>query len=289
MNSIKEMLKAEILRTNKLITTGTRSLQDAPKGYLTVRNRKSGQSYYWTYYEGHGKARQQKQVNISNNPEFILRLTNKMINTIILANCQHNLPFLVQLLEEYQSISADEIIADCARKYEDVMNRRKEQQIERWLAAPYEKAPFNPDRHVHETDCGELVRSKSEQILANTLFALNIPFHYEERFHYSTGNIGRVFPDFTIMLPDGRFLYWEHLGLLSNQDYCYHNADKLHIYQLNGLVISKDLILTMDDNKGSFSSALINQNIRERILPYFADIHIAKNSIIAGTRRQITN
>jgi len=70
----------------------------------------------------------------------------------------------------------------------------------------------------HQTLSGDLVRSKSEVIIANILYKEKIPFKYEETL-YAPDRTWRV-PDFTINWK-GNFYYWEHLGMLDVEDY--HN------------------------------------------------------------------
>ncbi|MFG2064503.1 ATP-dependent RecD-like DNA helicase [Micromonospora sp. NPDC048871] len=87
---------------------------------------------------------------------------------------------------------------------------------------------------VHRTDGGELVRSKSEVIIANLLRQLNAVYRYEEPF---TGDDGRtVRPDFTIDTDLGETVYWEHLGMLTDPRYAAKWAKKEDWYARNGVL-----------------------------------------------------
>jgi ATP-dependent DNA helicase RecQ len=68
----------------------------------------------------------------------------------------------------------------------------------------------------HKTLSGDLVRSKSEVIIANILYQSGIPFTYEARLVAPDGS--RYMPDFTIEWR-GKTYYWEHLGMLDVEDY----------------------------------------------------------------------
>lgn len=64
-------------------------------------------------------------------------------------------------------------------------------------------------------------------------------------------------------------ILWEHVGSLSDNDYCLRSTKKLNIFQLNGLVLGTTLILTMDDNKGTsaaVSSTRLSKNKFCRIM-----------------------
>ena len=68
---------------------------------------------------------------------------------------------------------------------------------------------------VHQTESGEMVRSKSEVIIADQLTHHTIPFEYEKRLE--AGGFGFM-PDFTIQV-SGKTYYWEHLGRLDLEQY----------------------------------------------------------------------
>lgn len=280
MDHVTAALEIELRRERNLKSLCEKYLNDAPKGFLAVRKRTHGNSYYWTFDEGRGSTKKQKQVNISNNPELILQLTEKKIKLRMLRQIANNLPHLEELSQIYRPVSSEKIAKECAPKYQEALMLRKKRQVEARLTAPYDKFPYDPDVHVHETDYGERVRSKSEQLLANTLFAYGIPFHYEEAFQCSNGTV--LFPDFRILLPDNDWNIWEHFGLLSKESYCISNAKKLNLFQQSSLTIGSNLILTMDDNKGDFSCRIINETIKQQLLPRLQGIEIDRNKIIEG-------
>ena len=82
---------------------------------------------------------------------------------------------------------------------------------------------------IYRTDHGELVRSKSEWIIADKLHAAGIDYQYEQPL--MLGGVER-FPDFTIVDDDsGSTWYWEHNGMLSNSDYRQRWERKLAAYR----------------------------------------------------------
>jgi len=65
---------------------------------------------------------------------------------------------------------------------------------------------------IHRTARGEMVRSKSEVIIANALTAKCVDYAYERPL---TIEGVTKYPDFTIEdMESGRILYWEHCGML---------------------------------------------------------------------------
>lgn len=69
---------------------------------------------------------------------------------------------------------------------------------------------------VHEAITGDMVRSKSEVIVANLLHERGIPFMYEKPLVAKDGTM--YLPDFTVTFR-GEEYYWEHVGMLSDQAY----------------------------------------------------------------------
>ena len=77
---------------------------------------------------------------------------------------------------------------------------------------------FLEDGLIHRTENDDLVRSKSEVIIADKLFARGIDYAYEQPLTLPDGRIR--YPDFTIEDPArGVTFYWEHLGLLDDPGY----------------------------------------------------------------------
>ena len=87
---------------------------------------------------------------------------------------------------------------------------------------------------IYRTEHGELVRSKSEWIIADKLHAAGIDYQYEQPLLLA--GVER-FPDFTIVDDDsGVTWYWEHNGMLSNKDYRQRWERKLAAYREQGIL-----------------------------------------------------
>lgn len=69
---------------------------------------------------------------------------------------------------------------------------------------------------IHEGLSGDMLRSKSEVIIANLLHERKIPFRYEKPLFAGDGTL--KLPDFTLTLA-GQTFYWEHLGRLDLTKY----------------------------------------------------------------------
>ena len=77
---------------------------------------------------------------------------------------------------------------------------------------------FLEDGLIHHTEHGDLVRSKSELVIADKLHARGIDYAYEQPLALPGGRTR--YPDFTIVDDaSGVTYYWEHLGLLHDPGY----------------------------------------------------------------------
>ena len=101
---------------------------------------------------------------------------------------------------------------------------------------------------IHKTESGIWVRSKSEVIIANILYRSGIDFKYEEKLYYNSNQWKE--PDFTIS-HNGKTWYWEHLGLLGDEQYNENWQEKKQIFKDLGVF---DFVITTKE-----SAVLSNQ------------------------------
>ena len=125
---------------------------------------------------------------------------------------------------------------------------------------------------IHRTERGDLVRSKSELVIADKLHARGIDYAYEQPLALSNGRTR--YPDFTIEdHARGVTFYWEHLGMLDDQAYRARWEAKRAEYLECGIEPREDgegpegmLIETRDEPGGSLDAAAIASVIDEVIL-----------------------
>lgn len=119
---------------------------------------------------------------------------------------------------------------------------------------------FYEDRLVHKTVHGELVRSKSEVIIANALYYHNLDYVYEPELVLE-GKVKR--PDFKVVDDDtGEEWYWEHCGMMDDPQYKKRWEEKKAFYKKNGIEEGKNLIVTYDEN-GALDSQKVEKIIEQ--------------------------
>jgi len=120
---------------------------------------------------------------------------------------------------------------------------------------------------IHTTSRGDVVRSKSEALIAELLYARGIEYAYERKLTFDDGSFR--YPDFTIEDDDlGRVIYWEHLGMLNDSVYAQRWDAKRDWYSRHGVVEypapgSEVLVSSEDDAAGGIDNAKIAALIDE--------------------------
>lgn len=122
---------------------------------------------------------------------------------------------------------------------------------------------FLEEHLIHRTERGDLVRSKSEVIIADKLHSREVNYGYEVSLRLSNGRV--VYPDFTIVDDaSGTRYYWEHLGLMTDPGYSARWRQKLQSYRASAILPIDEgggengtLVVTLDQPNGGIDSASI--------------------------------
>ncbi|WP_408998395.1 ATP-binding domain-containing protein [Syntrophus buswellii] len=126
------------------------------------------------------------------------------------------------------------------------------------------KSMYLDEKQIYLTENGDLVRSKSEWIIADKLKAAGINYQYEQPL--TIDGIER-FPDFTIRDDDSNTIwYWEHNGMLSNDDYRERWERKKDAYRKTG-------ILPLGEGGGENGTLLVTEELEGSGLDLGAIMH----------------
>ncbi|MCU1284051.1 MAG: hypothetical protein JWO13_401 [Acidobacteriales bacterium] len=123
-----------------------------------------------------------------------------------------------------------------------------------------EQADDIPDaaQFIHKARNGDMVRSKSELVIANHLFGIGLKYLYERPLE-GTAVPGRLRPDFSFVTDAGDVIVWEHLGMLKRDDYRRGWEWKRAWYEGNGFKLDENLFVTQDDEQGGLDSGPIEE------------------------------
>jgi exodeoxyribonuclease V alpha subunit len=111
---------------------------------------------------------------------------------------------------------------------------------------------------IHEALSGDMVRSKSEVIIANLLHQRAVPFLYEQLLTAGDGTVR--LPDFTVTWA-GETWYWEHLGRLDLETYSAKWAEKQAWYErwFPGRLVTTQEGKTLSPDAEAVLNAIVGQ------------------------------
>lgn len=140
-----------------------------------------------------------------------------------------------------------------------------EDRVNKWFQIPYEKMPIKYNTPEIYTKNGELVKSKTEKIMADFFFDNAIKYKYEKPLYLD--NFGTVYPDFTFLSPyNFNEIYWEHFGMIDNPEYAQKMVRKINAYQKNGYIIGKNLIITFEASNEVLNLDIVKNLVNEYLI-----------------------
>jgi len=235
-----------------------------PEGKIS-RKMISGKTYYYQYQRIENGKYNQKYLG-KDGKLVVENLKRKVFLQRSLRILKQNLSQIDLFIGKYKPYFPSEILEDMLIPSEKRVEliHCDDLIIKNWMLESYEKGKFFQEDVIQTTMGGLNVRSKSEAIIAGILEQKGIPFRYEAKLVLGEREF---YPDFTLLRPrDGKIIYWEHFGMLKDEEYQQRANRKLKIYYKNGLNPWDNLIVTNDGFNGS-----INANLILKIIKFFIE------------------
>lgn len=114
-----------------------------------------------------------------------------------------------------------------------------------WQAVQYDRKTFSENSSEIYSNKGERVRSKSEKIIADLLYQMDIPYRYEFPFLTITNRL--LHPDFLILNKRTRKEYYlEHFGRMEDPEYVSKNINRMNELASSGLILGQNLLFTFE-------------------------------------------
>ena len=134
--------------------------------------------------------------------------------------------------------------------------------VQKWQAQTFKREKMRYEA-VFKTKRGEYVRSKSELIIADRLYDVGIPYHYEVELRNQYGKL-LTRPDFYVLNPRTKKEYlWEHFGMLDNPEYANDFITKINLYSQYGYHIGENLIITLESSQHPLTTEQIHMTIEK--------------------------
>lgn len=145
-----------------------------------------------------------------------------------------------------------------------------QQKIDAWRQEEYVQNTQYPENLVHETERGERVRSKSEEMIANYLYSMKdyIDYKYERPLVLRVnGKNETIYPDFTIInLRTGDKFILEHVSRLDASGYHDKFVWKHNAYLMNGFVQKGKVLYSFESEGQPFTLKYVKKLVQDTVL-----------------------
>nr|MBQ8253802.1 hypothetical protein [Lachnospiraceae bacterium] len=228
-----------------------KQLHTFPEGTLKIKE-KHGKTYFYRQVK---KAKGRKEIYIKRQDVDVARqLAQKTYLQKVCRVLGEQLQALNVFARTYNDTAIEQI-------YDEFPHERKQlikplagsvwQKLKEWKEEVYEPYNTYPEYKIYETDRGEMVRSKSEVIIANLLYQYrkDMDYKYERPLilKEKNGKEITVHPDFTLISRrTGNIYYYEHAGKIDDPKYAMDFVKKIELYVANDILQGRNLLITYE-------------------------------------------
>ncbi|QFJ54311.1 hypothetical protein [Pseudobutyrivibrio xylanivorans] len=222
MENYKYHLEEQLKELNGLIKLSNKNIakyKDAPSGHIHL-SKCNGSVQYYYIDKTLGIRKYMNIEEIKTVKKLIQRDYDLAVNKKLI-DLQMRLSRFLNLYDIDDITGIYSNLIDGRKRLVEPIIETNEMFIERW----YEEHPgmqnTYPEEGMYQINRGEMVRSKSEKIIADALDKYGVPYQYEPMLElgYNT-----VYPDFVVLnVRTRKTIYWEHLGIVSDMEYATKN------------------------------------------------------------------
>jgi len=261
---IIKLVQAEIMNIEKMLETIERFGVHAPEGHLKIRRKKSGVYFEHQFFDSNTNRWKSDYINQKKLP-LAQALAQKLYYAKFKGVLEKNLKALKQMQRTYKPLKEYEVLPKEIQNLIVPLQETPEMRIQKWNAEIYEPNPAKPEHLRYETEQGELVRSKSEMIIANLLYQHRdtILYKYERPLQVVTdGKPRTIYPDFTILnIHTEKITYLEHAGMMDTPKYANDHVRKINTYMENNILPGLDVLFTYESEMCPLELKILKKTI----------------------------
>ena len=269
MHNFIELAKEEVPQLENALKKIDAFLNHAPEGCLKWQNKKGKTYYYHQYMKDNKWVRRYIKKNE-------LSLAKKLAQKHYYLSIR---PILEKMLDETKRFTKKCSSNELEEIYDNLSVERKslvtpiqisvKEKVKQWQAEAYEKNLMYPENLRYETEQGDMVRSKSEVIIANILYRnrKDILYKYEKPLEVmENGRQKTIYPDFTILNKHtGKVTYWEHAGRMDDSHYANEFVKKMNTYIDNDLLLGTDVVVSFESLSNPLDIKVVKRLVKQII------------------------
>lgn len=259
-SDILNELKREERQITYLKGKLTENLENAPEGSLRV-NGTTGRKTQFYQYISENREKNAGGIYLGKDKyDVAKKLAQKGYDSKMLAWAKKAEYRIQNLIDCYEHNTPEIIynnLSDIKRDLVDPYYVPDDVFLENWLNKWHCGGNTYDKKEIILTERGEQVRSKSEKIIADKLYAEGIPYVYEPEVILADGE--RVYPDFaTLNVRTRKEFFLEHFGKMDELRYCRRNIRKIEEYALSGYTLGDGLLATFETNGSIFDARYLD-------------------------------
>lgn len=264
---LNKIISKEIYKTEKMLATIEEFERNAPDGHLKTRRIKGKMYFGQQFFDK--ETNRWKSIHI-NKKMFPLAqaLAQKLYYSKVKNFLHRNLKILKRMQSSYHPQRLEKeynLLPEEIQALVVPLQETQKMRIQWWNSEVYEPNPAMPEHLRYETEQGELVRSKSEMIIANLLYQHRdtILYKYERPLQVITSGKPRtIYPDFTILnIRTGKITYLEHAGIMDDPKYANDHVRKFNTYVANDILPGLDVLFTYESQMCPLELKILKKTI----------------------------
>jgi len=244
----RDLTLKDIEMQEKLLGRFRDAIREYPSGGLVCRNYGNKKEYYHV-----DKLTGKRKYIKKDNYNLLSSITQRRIFEESVARMSKNIIAQEKMLREYRPYDYGSVRTSLPAAYQGWQPKEKPMALKGSI--------LRPEGLVHTTSCGQKVRSKTELMIVETMLSCGLPLIYEKALTLLdiNGNPITIHPDFAFKTRYRGWIYWEHFGMLGNEDYRQDALWKIELYIANGIMPAANLIITSESSDGALDvNTIIN-------------------------------
>ncbi len=267
MDQLKEILEARESELKRILEQAEYTVKGSPDQMLRIIKKGKHVQFYVRKKEDEDKNHNGKYLK-ADEKSLANKIAQRDYAEKVIKAAKNQLELVRKMIARYDENAIQlqyENLNDERKKLVQAYTLSDEEYVKKWETR--EPGTWNQHKEnlLFQTNKGELVRSKSEKILADKFGLMNIPYQYEKPLILAKNIV--LHPDFTLLnVAKRKEYYWEHLGMMDQDVYCKKAVQKLEMYELNGIIPGKNLILTMESKENPLNMCVVEKMIQEFLM-----------------------
>lgn len=271
--NLQKFVTRRIDYLQQLITKKEREIERSPTGRLEIKQQ-DGRIYY-RHRLPHEKGGTRHYLKLTDQKDraLICAIAQRDYDREVLKRARGEEKVIARLAKLYGNGSCEDVYSrlhPARRELVEPIRPTDEQYADNWQAQELKKSALSREDAPFSTERGEYVRSKSEMLIANTLYKRGIRYHYEcavETVDHLTGMPRTRYPDFYVLnTRTRRAYYYEHFGKCDDPDYVNDNLNKLIDYENAGIVAGVNLIMTFETRQLPLTPETVEAFVKNYLL-----------------------